>query len=110
MDEHVAHLKKTKVGVAVGTPARIGKLLSETGLTLSTIHNRINLANAYRANKDALSLQALTHIILDVTFIDTKQRSMMDLKEVRDELFKTVLGDKGVRERLRNSKIELVLF
>jgi protein CMS1 len=31
LDEHVAYLKKTKVGVAVGTPGRIGKLLCDTG-------------------------------------------------------------------------------
>lgn len=29
--EHVTHLQKTKVAIAVGTPGRIGKLLSETG-------------------------------------------------------------------------------
>ena len=29
--EHVAHLEKTKVAIAVGTPNRVGKLLSETG-------------------------------------------------------------------------------
>lgn len=29
--DHVAYLRRTKVGVAVGTPGRIGKLLCETG-------------------------------------------------------------------------------
>jgi protein CMS1 len=29
--EHVAYLRRTKVGAAVGTPGRIGKLLCETG-------------------------------------------------------------------------------
>ena len=29
--EHVSYLKRTKVGAAVGTPGRIGKLLCETG-------------------------------------------------------------------------------
>ena len=27
LEEHVAYLKKTKVGAAVGTPGRLGKLL-----------------------------------------------------------------------------------
>lgn len=31
LEEHVTYLKRTKVGVAVGTPGRIGKLLCETG-------------------------------------------------------------------------------
>lgn len=29
--EHVTYLRRTKVGAAVGTPGRIGKLLCETG-------------------------------------------------------------------------------
>jgi protein CMS1 len=29
--EHVAYLRRTKVGAAVGTPGRIGKLLCDTG-------------------------------------------------------------------------------
>ena len=31
LEEHVKYLKKTKIGSAVGTPGRIGKLLCETG-------------------------------------------------------------------------------
>jgi protein CMS1 len=31
LEEHALYLKKTRVGAAVGTPGRIGKLLSETG-------------------------------------------------------------------------------
>jgi protein CMS1 len=31
LEEHVSYLKRTKIGVAVGTPGRIGKLLCETG-------------------------------------------------------------------------------
>lgn len=31
LDEHVEYLNKTKVGIAVGVPGRIGKLFNETG-------------------------------------------------------------------------------
>ena len=31
LEDHVTYLKRTKIGVAVGTPGRIGKLLCETG-------------------------------------------------------------------------------
>ncbi|KAK7043660.1 Protein cms1 [Paramarasmius palmivorus] len=31
LSEHVAYLKRTKVGAAVGTPGRLGKLLCDTG-------------------------------------------------------------------------------
>lgn len=32
LSDHVSYLKRTKVGAAVGTPGRIGKLLCETGM------------------------------------------------------------------------------
>jgi len=31
LEEHVKYLKKTKIGSAVGTPGRVGKLLCDTG-------------------------------------------------------------------------------
>jgi protein CMS1 len=31
LEEHVRYLKKTKIGSAVGTPGRVGKLLCDTG-------------------------------------------------------------------------------
>jgi protein CMS1 len=37
LSDHVSYLKRTKVGTAVGTPNRIGKLLCETGA--STLGN-----------------------------------------------------------------------
>jgi protein CMS1 len=38
LEEHVQYLKRTKVGAAVGTPGRIGKLLCETG---EFLHNAL---------------------------------------------------------------------
>lgn len=89
LEEHVAYLKRTKVGAAVGTPGRIGTLLCDT---------------------DALSFSALTHIMFDVTFRDAKKRSLLDIPETRDEVFKTVLGGPRVREALNQGKIQIVLF
>ncbi|KAH9967882.1 U3-containing 90S pre-ribosomal complex subunit-domain containing protein [Russula dissimulans] len=88
-EEHVSYLKKTKIGSAVGTPARVGKLLCDT---------------------DALSVSALTHIILDVSYRDAKDRSLLDIPETRDEVFKTVLGAPHVMERLKAGKMHIVLF
>ncbi|KAF8212457.1 U3-containing 90S pre-ribosomal complex subunit-domain containing protein [Mycena galopus ATCC 62051] len=87
--EHVTYLRRTKVGSAVGTPGRIGKLLGEP---------------------DALSVNALTHIILDISFRDAKQRNMLDIPETRDEVFKTVLGAPKVLQGIKSGKIQLVLF
>jgi len=89
LEDHVIYLKRTKVGAAVGTPGRIGKLLCET---------------------DSLSFSALTHIMLDVTFRDAKKRSLLDIPETRDEVFKTVLGGPRIREALKQGKIQVVLF
>lgn len=37
LEEHVTYLKRTKVGAAVGTPGRIGKLLCDTGKLTVTL-------------------------------------------------------------------------
>jgi len=89
LEEHVAYLKRSKIGSAVGTPGRVGKLLCET---------------------DALSLSQLTHIILDISFRDAKKRSLFDIPETRDEVFKTVLGAPKVFEGIKQGKINVVLF
>ncbi|TFY81961.1 hypothetical protein EWM64_g2044 [Hericium alpestre] len=89
LEEHVKYLKRTKVGCAVGTPGRIGKLLCET---------------------DALAISALTHIVLDVSYRDKKNRSLLDIPETRDEVFRTVLGAPQVLQAIRAGKIQIVLF
>ncbi|KAG7452698.1 uncharacterized protein BT62DRAFT_1070437 [Guyanagaster necrorhizus] len=87
--EHVTYLRRTKVGAAVGTPGRIGKLLCET---------------------DALTVSALSHIILDVTFRDAKKRSLLDIPETRDECMRTVLGCPQVIKQMKAGKIQVILF
>ncbi|KAI0781151.1 U3-containing 90S pre-ribosomal complex subunit-domain containing protein [Trametes elegans] len=89
LEEHVAYLKRTKIAAAVGTPGRLGKLLCDT---------------------DALATTALTHIILDVSFRDAKQRTLLDIPETRNEVFRTVLGAPKVLNGLRQGTIQLVLF
>ncbi|KAI0049659.1 hypothetical protein FA95DRAFT_1581570 [Auriscalpium vulgare] len=89
LEDHVKYLKRTRIGTAVGTPGRIGKLLCET---------------------DALSVSALTHIMIDVSFRDAKKRSLLDIPETRDELFKTVFDAPQVREAVKAGKIQVVLF
>ncbi|KAM0755310.1 hypothetical protein T439DRAFT_344541 [Meredithblackwellia eburnea MCA 4105] len=87
--EHVTYLEKNKVGIAVGTPNRIGKLLSET---------------------ESLNLTHLSHLMLDVTHLDAKKRNLLDMPECREDLFKLVLGNKGLMERLRMGRMKVVLY
>ncbi|KWU41719.1 hypothetical protein RHOSPDRAFT_22486 [Rhodotorula sp. JG-1b] len=88
LSEHVEYLGKTHVGLAVGTPNRIEKLLNET---------------------EALHLTHLSHLILDVSHLDSKKRSLVDLLEARADLFK-LLGSKPIMDRLREGKMKLVVF
>ena len=59
---------------------------------------------------DALSLSVLTHVMLDVSYRDAKNRCLFDIPETRDEICKTVLGAPLVIERLKAGKIQIVLF
>ncbi|KAF7322799.1 Protein cms1 [Mycena chlorophos] len=85
--EHVSYLRRTKIGSAVGTPGRVGKLLEA----------------------DALSVSQLSHIILD-TFRDAKKRTMLDIPETREEVFRTVLGHPAVLQGIKSGKIQVVLL
>jgi protein CMS1 len=109
LGEHVAYLKKTKVCVAVGTPSRVGKLLCETGKS-HTPQSCAEILIAARVMTDAFSLSALTHIMLDVSFRDAKQRSLLDIPETRDEVFRTVLGCSKVINAVRAGQVQVVLF
>ena len=59
---------------------------------------------------DSLTLKALSHIILDVTYMDPKNKSMLDTLETKEEVFKTFFTNKNILERLRGGKCSLVLF
>jgi protein CMS1 len=59
---------------------------------------------------DAFTLSALTHIMLDVTFRDAKKRSLLDIPETRDEVFRTVLGCPKIMEMIQAGKVQIVLF
>jgi len=59
---------------------------------------------------DALTVSALSHIVLDVTYQDAKKRSLLDIPETRDEVFKTVFGGSLVQKAIQGGKIQVVLF
>ncbi|KAH7107448.1 U3-containing 90S pre-ribosomal complex subunit-domain containing protein [Auriculariales sp. MPI-PUGE-AT-0066] len=89
VNEHVQYLRKTKIVAAVGTPGRLGKLLEAD---------------------DCLSLDALSHIIIDFTYQDSKKRTIFDIPETRQELFKTVFANDRLKRALQSGKVKLVLF
>jgi protein CMS1 len=105
-EEHVSYLKRTSVAAAAGTPGRIGKLLMESGAYSS----HFIISTSLDGGLDALSVSALTHIILDVTYTDVKKRSLLSIPETRDEVFKTVLGAPEVLKAMKDGKLQVVLF
>ena len=109
LEDHVQYLKRTKVGAAVGTPGRIGKLLCETGAPC-IVDSPPDVSSDRNIPTDALSTSALTHIIIDASFKDAKKRSILDIPETRDELFKTVFGSDAIQGVLRKGKVQVVLF
>ncbi len=107
LEEHAEYLRRTLVSAGVGTPGRLGRLLSETGMSFHAFPFHFVLT---RLPPDSVSLKALTHIILDVTFRDVKNRSLLDIPETRDPLFKLVLANDGIRAAIASGKIKVVLF
>ena len=63
---NIEYVKKTKIGVAVGTPARIIDLIEH----------------------DALKLTDLKAIVIDASYQDEKRRTMMDMAELFKPLMK----------------------
>ena len=59
---------------------------------------------------DALNISALSHIILDITHKDSKNRNLLEIPETRDEIFQTVLKNEGILKGIKDGKIQVVLF
>jgi protein CMS1 len=107
LEEHITFLRRTKLSAAVGTPGRLGKLLG-SGMLRSCSRHSERLPERLRA--EALATSALTHIILDVSHQDAKKRSVLDIPETRDEVFRTVIGAPKVLQGIMQGKIQLVLL
>jgi len=107
LSHHIDYLKRTKVGAAIGTPGRLGKLLNETGkIYLPIIHCRI----VYSCMIDTLNVSAVSHIILDITHKDAKKRNLLEIPETRRETFETVLGNSKIFKGIKEGKIQVVFF
>ncbi len=78
--DQVKYLAKTRVSIAVGTPARVAKLLAE----------------------GALKMTPQSVVLLDVGHRDSKKRSLLTLREVRDELWRAFFRD--ARDALKPAK------
>ena len=104
--EHVVYLGSTKISIAVGTPGRVAQLLITPPSTNATTTD----AAPADGGDGALKLFSLSHIFLDSTYLDSKKRSILDIPETRDEIFKGILGNPGIMERLKDGKLKIVLY
>ncbi|KAF3188754.1 hypothetical protein TWF106_007243 [Orbilia oligospora] len=77
LSEHIEYSKKTRIGIAVGTPARLVDLIKD----------------------GALQIKYVQRVVLDVSYLDAKKRGLWDIKEVQDKLVE-LLAVEGVRRRL----------
>ncbi|GHJ85211.1 hypothetical protein NliqN6_1613 [Naganishia liquefaciens] len=89
VSEQIEHLQKTKISIAAGTPNRIGKIL---------------------ADSDALHIRQQTMILLDLTYRDSKNRSLLSIPEIRQDFWKTLFGDKVVRQKLLAAGVKIGVF
>jgi len=88
LEDHITYLRRTRIGAAVGTPGRLGKLLE----------------------LDSMAVSALTHIIIDLSYRDAKRRSVFDIPETRDEVFSKILSHKSILQGIKAGKVQIVLF
>jgi len=88
LEDHVTYLRRTRIGAAVGTPGRLGKLLE----------------------LDSMMVSALTHIIIDVSYRDAKRRSVLDIPETRDEVFGKILSYRSILQGIKAGKVQIVLL
>ncbi|KAG8984498.1 hypothetical protein FRB90_005298 [Tulasnella sp. 427] len=97
VSEQVEYLQQTPISVAIGTPDRLGKLLSA---------------------EDGLKSTNLEYIVLDSTHKDAKNRTLLDIPETRKEVFASVFGHgptgssggKAVMKLVKTGKIKLIVY
>ncbi|WWC60439.1 uncharacterized protein I303_103011 [Kwoniella dejecticola CBS 10117] len=85
--DQIKYLQQKKVSIAVGTPARVGKLLTE----------------------GAIKITSDTVLLLDIGHQDSKTRTILNLPEVRDELWKSVFAGQS-RKTLLSGGIRIGAF
>ncbi|KAK3394110.1 U3-containing 90S pre-ribosomal complex subunit-domain containing protein [Podospora didyma] len=87
LEEQVSFLKKTRTGIAVGTPQRLMDLIDD----------------------GALNITSLRRIVIDASHIDQKKRGITDMKETMMPLAK-LLSRKELKEKYENAEKSLDLI
>jgi protein CMS1 len=100
LKDQATMLSTTRVSIAVGVPGRVAALLAPAD---------------GEAEDGSLKVRQLEQIILDASYLDSKKRGLLQIKEVCRDLA-TVLGggDEGgarkIRQRLRDGQTQILFF
>ena len=105
LQDHVTYLRRTRIGAAVGTPGRLGKLLE-----LGEFTAHFPMTRTECIESDSMAVSALTHIIIDLSYRDAKRRSVLDIPETRDEVFGKIISYKGILQGIKAGRVQIVLF
>jgi len=103
--DHITYLRRTRIGAAVGTPGRLGKLLE-----LGEFEAHLPMTTTEHIGSDSMAVSALTHIIIDLSYRDAKRRSVLDIPETRDEVFGKILSYKSILQGIKAGKVQIVLL
>ncbi|KAH0543770.1 hypothetical protein FGG08_001952 [Glutinoglossum americanum] len=108
LEEAIAFVKKTRIGIAIGTPTRLINLLDEDHGGVVSIF-QVKLTSA--ATAGVLSLENLQRLVVDCSHIDQKRRGILDMSETQNPLIE-LLNRQGLKERYAASEkgVDLLFY
>ena len=107
VSEQIEHLQKTKISIAAGTPNRIGKILADSDALHIRQQTMILLDLTYRDSSE-LPVDGTTDTLTDVSRLEN--RSLLSIPEIRQDFWKTLFGDKVVRQKLLAAGVKIGVF
>lgn len=114
VDEQVQFLNNHKIGIGVGTPARLMDLIDngQSNFPLATSTNAMECAylnHLLNCLLGALSLDNLKRLVVDASHIDQKKRGVMDMKDTMMPLAR-FLARQDLKDRYVDEKKPLALL
>lgn len=106
VEEQVSFLQKNNTGIAVGTPQRLIDLIENGN------HNSIILlASSANGVPGSLSLASLKRLVVDASYIDSKKRGIVDMRETMMPLVK-LLTKAELKDRYTASEehVDLIFY
>jgi len=89
LSEHIDYVKKTHIGIAVGTPGRIKALVE--------------------VEDDGLKLDKLRYLVIDANYVDGKKRTIFDIPETVKDLFGIIMHE-VLRKRIADDRLRVVFY